>query len=230
MRARRAVILFVRDEHTEARTKPLPKPFRSSGYRSINRSIAQRLASVVDPDTDFIVATDAAGPISPGYIRQHGRTFGERITAAIDDAFALDYEQVVVIGNDCPTIMPSDITMAFGALRNGASLVAAPARDGGAFLVGASANGFDPIAFEKLPWQTTELFAAFVATPGAVALDVVREDHDRWLDRKARTALRTLLNLPVHPTVSTIPHTAPIYSGTLRKALTRIFLPAPPLA
>jgi hypothetical protein len=229
MRARQAVILFVRDEHEEARAKPLPKPFRSSGYRSINRSIAERLTPAVDADTDFIIATDAS-PIRPGQIRQRGRTFGERITGAIEDAFALGYDRVVAVGNDCPTIMPSDITAAFGTLRNGAALVAAPARDGGAFLVGAASEGFDPGTFEELPWQTADLFAAFTALPGAAPLAVVREDHDRWLDRRARAALRALLALPPRPTLPTPLHTPPVRFGTLRKALTRSFLPAPPLA
>ncbi len=232
LRSDRAIILFVRDEREEARLKPLPRRYRALGYRSVNRSVAARLAPVRESGVDLIIATggsrDAASPHT--VLRQRGTTFGERITNAVADAFALGYRSAVVVGNDCPTISVSDILDAFRALESGAPRAAVPARDGGAVLVGVSREGFDPAGLTALPWTTSRLCVSFLDLPGAVALPSVGEDFDEWVGARADLALKALLG-SFHEASSRRPDYPPfpVISPSVRKAMTRFFLTAPPL-
>ncbi|MDB5034265.1 MAG: hypothetical protein JWQ98_1506 [Chlorobi bacterium] len=221
-------MLFVRDERLEAAAKPLPGLYRRAGYRSLNNRILSRTALLAASGIDLIVAGE--GNAAEGYAHafaQRGASFGERITNAISDAFAIGYEQVVVIGNDCPELAPSDITDAFQRLGDGATLVAAPARDGGAYLLAARSGTFDPEAFLWLPWQTGKLFEAIGLLPGSASLATIRDDFDDWAGRRAMCALgrlfahhRSLPAVRLHP--------APAIASARLKALARIHLPAPP--
>lgn len=223
---KKALILFVRDERDEALLKPLPRNHRGLGYAAINRSVVERLAPALE-GIDLIISTSGPSTLSGVRLQQRGVGFGERITNTVNDAFALGYQQLIVVGNDCLTIEPADITAAFATLSAGALLVAAPARDGGAFLIGAR-PGFDAVGFADLPWQTSRLYTAFLSLPHASALPVVREDHDHWNGSHARAALNRLLGSPLQAPQNLTHYSSHILSSALRKALTRSFLPAPP--
>jgi hypothetical protein len=71
---------------------------------------------------------------------------------AVEDAFALGYERVVVIGNDAPEICKSYLQTAFERLdgRGSRAAVLGPARDGGYALLGLTQPC--PQAFEAMPW------------------------------------------------------------------------------
>jgi hypothetical protein len=224
--ARRAIILFVRDERREWAAKPLPSRYRGEGYVALNRRIVQRLAPLCDDTTDLLVVREGGGP--EGVLPQRGGTFGERISNAFADAFALGYRDAVIVGNDCPTLAPADIIEAFATLGSGASVVAAPSRDGGSYLIAARAGRLDLEEFQQLPWQTSDLFAALVSLPAASALLILREDFDCWTTTHGYRALDEFFGgwLPIP--VPVVP-SAPIPSSARRKALTRIFRPAPPL-
>jgi len=228
---RRAILLFVRDERRESTIKPLPDRYRRKGYAALNRRIIARLAPLIGKGADLIVAREP-GPgqtIHGATVLQRGANFGDRITNAIADTLALGYDAVVAVGNDCPTLSPSDISSAFDALARGASAVAAPARDGGAYLIGVRAGTIDDHAFRALPWCTGTLFGALVALPGAAALRVLREDFDRWESRGAIEALQLLFADARSRAASRLPDN-PVAIARLHKALTRIFLSAPPLS
>ena len=231
MQSTRAIILFVRDERLEGAAKPLPASYRSAGYWALNRRIAERLGLLCRDGIDLILVTERERGALPcsGILRQRGSSFGERLGNAIADTFALGYRDVVVVGNDCPTIAPSDIAGAFARLGNGATIVAAPTSDGGAYLIGARRECFDAESFAALPWQTASLFHAITALPGAALLPILRDDFDDWNGTEALRALALLLPLHGEPIVRQLPP-LPVRSSARMKALTRIFLPAPPVA
>jgi len=227
MEPTRAVIFFVRDERTEGLLKPLPRRYRAAGYRGLNGRMMARLASSAIHGTDLIVATE--GACGDMRLPQRGDSFGERIGNAIADAFDLGYRDVVVVGNDCPDLAQKDIEAAFRMLASGAAYVAAPTRDGGAFMIAAHRGTFDAHTFMRLPWQTDRLYQAFLELPGAASLAILREDFDDWNHRAARRALdgffgRIHIQSRIRFSQPTLP------SSSRMKALTRSFLTSPPLA
>jgi hypothetical protein len=228
IQSRRAVVLFVRNERSEALVKPLPGRYRAEGYAALNRHIVGRLRGLFAGDTDLVVVGGSNPDGAAHLLPQRGSRFGERIANAITDTAALGYGDIVVIGNDCPTITHQDILAAFERLRSGAAVVAAPASDGGAFLIAARAEALDTPRFLNLPWCTPRLFASLLEMPGAEGLVVVRSDFDSWNDLSARRALRLLFGGHADGPARLLPP-SPIPQASRRKALTRIFLTAPPL-
>lgn len=227
MRSERAIIFFVRDERREAEAKPLPIRFRAGGYALLNRGVATRLRGM--PRTDLVVVSESGrdGMHADAHLEQRGGAFAERITCAVADTLALGYRHVVVVGNDCPTITGTDVELAFGRLETGARYVAAPAADGGAFLVGARSGGFEAPEFLALPWQTSHLFAALAALEGAAVLAILRRDFDTWSGPDGERALdRLFATIASLPIAFHTPRRTPVTAR--RKALTRIFLTAPP--
>lgn len=228
---RSAILLFVRDDREESRLKPLPSIGRAGGlgYRRLNRAIAGRLAPLRSDGVDLIVATTGSSTVAEGahVLRQRGDDFGARITNALDDAFALGYDHVVVVGNDAPAIAADDVRLAFDTLAAGASVVAAPTIDGGAFLIGAARERFDRDTLRSLPWQTSALFAAIGSLSGSITLPIRRPDFDSWLEPSALRELAILL-------AATSPILTPILPSVLlhvdgrHKERTRPHMPAPP--
>jgi rSAM/selenodomain-associated transferase 1 len=80
---------------------------------------------------------------------------GERLAAAFDEGLR-DYERVVIIGSDLPTLPFRLIASAFDALES-SPLALGPANDGGYYLIGAS-HGLRP-RFEDVRWSTSAAFA-----------------------------------------------------------------------
>ena len=227
MNTRRAIILFLRDEREEGLLKPLPLECVAGGYRQLNRTIAERLIASTDPSTDLVVVGTA--PVKGlATLPQKGTNFSERITNAFRDTFALGYQQAVMVGNDCPTIAPNEIAAAFAALDQGFAVSAAPARDGGAYIIGLAAGRVNFTEFAALPWQTEVLFAGLLQLPEAVSVGPVRADFDTWRTAAARRALRQFIGFtngaltpsPIQP-YSRSPH-------SMWMALARPHLPAPP--
>ncbi|MGE3800866.1 MAG: DUF2064 domain-containing protein [Candidatus Kapaibacterium sp.] len=231
MRQDQAILFFVRDEQLEGAIKPLPRLGNASvGYNAINRAICARLSSLRDR-VDIVLSTDGSGSsVETDYLlKQKGKTFGERITQAVEATFTLGYKQIVVIGNDSPDITPEDIETGFSLLKSGAGTAAAPTYDGGAFLIALDRAHFKHQTFLQLPWQTPQLFEALCSQLSAVSLPVIRADYDSWHTQAAQRELIELLGIALCPTILTQITRFTIPSAR-RKASTRIFLTAPPLS
>lgn len=70
------------------------------------------------------------------------------------------YQNVVIIGSDCPFISPSYIEQAFTQLEQGDDIVIGPANDGGYVLLGLRAPSSQqsvPTLFEDMPWSQSHL-------------------------------------------------------------------------
>jgi len=114
------------------------------------------------------------------YIPQRGDTLGERIDAAIADAFEMGFAPVIVIGTDSPTLPPEYVAQAFGHLQShedGAAI--GPTDDGGFYLIGVSRprEGI----FDGVTWssdKTCEQTVANIKNIGDVDLLVL----SRWYD------------------------------------------------
>lgn len=146
-----AVLLFTRSAGEEA----AHKQFVSHGAQADNAAIAAQLiahatATAQAAGVDFLCVDSR---------RQRGATFGQRLTGALQQAFAQGYEHLLVMGNDCPQLTDSLLRRAITALhRHGAVL--GPATDGGVYLLGVSRAFFEAAPWTTLPWQTAQLGAA----------------------------------------------------------------------
>ncbi|AXJ02386.1 hypothetical protein CYPRO_3152 [Cyclonatronum proteinivorum] len=87
---------------------------------------------------------------------QQGANLGERMAHAFQEVFALGYEQLIIIGSDCPQMSPEVLKEAFRYLT-AAPVVIGPAADGGYYLLGM--RGYVPGIFGLKQWSHSGVFA-----------------------------------------------------------------------
>lgn len=228
VKSSRAILLFLRNAGVEARLKPMPQRIGVSGYDALNHRIArlaQRWANTLG--ADLIITGDAAAAIQAVRITQHGQSFGQRITNVVDDCRTLGYRHLLLLGNDCLDASIDNIAEAFATLEAGRSIAAAPAADGGSWMIGVDTEQIAREVFRALPWCTDQLFASLAALPNAAAVGQVRHDFDTWHSHEGRAALAQALGYRSRiNTALAVQSYSP--APATRKALMRPSLPAPP--
>ncbi|WP_052732829.1 TIGR04282 family arsenosugar biosynthesis glycosyltransferase [Hymenobacter terrenus] len=140
--------MFTRSAGAEA----AHKQWVSQGDRASNAAVAVQLIE----QTTAVARRVGADFLCVDSARQVGRTFGERLTAALTQGFALGYEQLIVIGNDCPHLSVALLRQAMRLLAS-TDAVLGPATDGGVYLLGVKRAFFDADVWTALPWQTNKL-------------------------------------------------------------------------
>jgi rSAM/selenodomain-associated transferase 2/rSAM/selenodomain-associated transferase 1 len=80
---------------------------------------------------------------------QHQGDLGQRLSAALDDAFQAGAKRVVIVGCDCPTLDAEAAADAFDRLEK-FDLVLGPALDGSYYLIGMKRPA--PTLFEEIGW------------------------------------------------------------------------------
>ncbi|WP_170170422.1 TIGR04282 family arsenosugar biosynthesis glycosyltransferase [Hymenobacter perfusus] len=198
-----AILLFARSAGQEA----AHKRFVSHGKAGANVRAAAQLtahaaATARQLGVDFLHVDSR---------QQRGRTFGERLAGAMQQAFAAGYEHLLVIGNDCPQLNLLLLRQALAALQKNGSVIG-PATDGGVYLLGVARTRFDPDTWATLPWQTASLGKVLAAElartgvkhgPGLPALPDVDNEQDlarvlrQALPRRLQRALRQLRQTPI---------------------------------
>ncbi len=209
-----ALIVFTLSPEAEGKRKSLGlgRPDRAA---AVFATILEHLERVCNglPGVDVLLATPrdsshrrqdfGPSPVAK-HLPQRGRSFGESLRLAVEDAFSLGYHRVVVIGNDSPEISGNYLEQAFDALADAPrAAVLGPARDGGYALLGLSAPC--PQAFESIPWGSSRVarttLARLAASGFAVARLATLEDIDdprslaRFLARAREGILAELANL-----------------------------------
>ena len=87
---------------------------------------------------------------------QKHSSFGENFKQAFEFAFTQHYENVIAIGNDCPTLSFRDILHTSNLLQQ-KKLVLGPAHDGGIYLMGLNKDSFCDDLFDTIRWQTGDV-------------------------------------------------------------------------
>jgi uncharacterized protein len=88
------------------------------------------------------------------YQPQPDGDLGERMAIAFQKSFQSDYEKVIIIGTDCPTLKHHILREAFETLNQN-ELVLGPAEDGGYYLIGL--RHFIPQLFQNITWGTSSV-------------------------------------------------------------------------
>lgn len=184
-------MLFTRSPENEARQKPLSPRLtfgeRVELYEAFTRHVLQQAEAAGYP---VLIATDApeydfgrhAGNIA-AVLPQRGESFGQKLSSAMAQAFALGFEEIVCVGNDCLELAAVDLQAAFAQLA-ASPLVLGAARDGGVYLIGmqrcAAAQTLRALALCQ--WQTgiarRDLLSAARRLGLAAVVLATREDID----------------------------------------------------
>lgn len=130
-------------------------------------------------------------------LRQRGADLGQRMYNAIRCGLAR-YENVILVGSDCPGIDASYLRQAVAALHV-APLVLGPAHDGGYVLLGARVIKRE--FFQGIPWGSAQVFEKTTAA-------LVREGV-RWEELPSLADIDRPQDLPIWQALQRGTQTAP---------------------
>ncbi|NTW49769.1 MAG: DUF2064 domain-containing protein [Chlorobiales bacterium] len=186
---RNAAILFTASP-TRERKKFSPLLPKEGNQEIAANLLLQTLSKLAEysqqDDFDVIIVSDEKFNLSVAerfkcrFLLHRGTTFAARITNAIKDIFALGYEKVTLVGNDCPMLSERDFQKSFRFITD-SSVVFGPAKDGGIYLIGFPRSLMSSgIAIEKLPWKTHGILNDLISCFTGQNFDVMllREKHD----------------------------------------------------
>lgn len=146
-----AILIFAQPAVSDAGCKRFGG--QPSGNRRVLDQLNQRVRQTAE-DTKLPVLHSAE-------LISHTGTFGEQLTGALQAAFTLGFEHVLVIGNDCPALSARNLIRAADQLKS-TPVVLGPNRRGGVYLFGLSRDAFDSTSLTSLPWQTDQLSRSIV--------------------------------------------------------------------
>ena len=122
-------------------------------------------------------------PALPGFQchKQCGATFAERLEAATEEIAALGYDEVALVGSDCPRLNPGDIAAAFTQLGD-KRLVLGPDHRGGCYLIALRVS--DRPLLRGIRWNRDRDRAQLGGrvAAGEAAFLPVKQDVDTWAD------------------------------------------------
>ena len=144
---RRPLLIFADSAHTDCQRRGWPSAFRILLE-------TQSFTFEENPGFDLHLFT-SRGAHRPGSSSlqvhfQEGASFGQRLENAIESLAGLGYEELVIVGRDCPELGRNDIGDAFSLLRQH-RLVLGPDHRGGCYLIGIHAS--DRENLQGIRWQ-----------------------------------------------------------------------------
>src|SRR5260370_15192860 len=128
---RRALLIFADSAHTDCKRRGWPSAFRI--LLETQRFTFEENAGI---DLHLFTTRWFHRPVS-SCLRVHfqeGTTFGQRLENAIESLARIGYQEIVIVGRDCPDLGQSDISAAFGHLRPN-RVVLRPDHPGGSYLI-----------------------------------------------------------------------------------------------
>ena len=140
-----AIVIFAHSAEYEATLKPFQ--YSKEVFESLNQ---RTLDLVKKTNLPYFVFTEK---------EQIGTTFGERFTNALTSVYDLNFDSLIVIGNDTPNLTLNQLAKAKTKLAKN-EIVLGSSIDGGFYLLGIKKEHFNKELFLKLPWQSQKLNAS----------------------------------------------------------------------
>jgi glycosyltransferase A (GT-A) superfamily protein (DUF2064 family) len=148
LNSKTAILIFSRLPQTEARHKKITGNINADTELWVN----------LNTHVNKIAASTLLPIIKYNEIDQHGNSFAEKFTNAATFVFEEGYDNIIIIGSDCPDLKREHLIYATNKLANGNEIVAGPDKRGGIYLLGINRSAFNKEAFLKFSWQTRFLF------------------------------------------------------------------------
>ena len=142
-----AVVIFSRSERQESASKR----FLNNTAEEENRKITSHLIG----HTLHQVCASAFPYILFNEENQRGENFGEKLSNAIHDTFLQGFENVIVIGNDCPRLNSGHIKQAAKSLQEKINVIG-ETKKGGVYLIAVSYSTFNRKSFAEIHWQSVD--------------------------------------------------------------------------
>lgn len=179
-----ALLLFTRSAEEEAVAKDFTDVHSFHANLLIAKNLISRSEKIARESglPCFTINTDL----------QTGNSFGERLNNAFKGIFKLGFENVIAIGNDCPTLTPTDLVFAARELQI-KDVVIGPATDGGLYLIGLNNNFLRTELFSTIPWGTDQVSTAFIQYLDALSADFIVTEQKMDLDHKT-DLIKTILD------------------------------------
>ncbi|WP_187645607.1 TIGR04282 family arsenosugar biosynthesis glycosyltransferase [Streptomyces sp. TRM49041] len=149
----------------KTRLHPLLSPQRCAELQAELIRHTMELTTAHTPRAYLAYALDSGGeaisttvPAGVRLLRQRGGDLGQRLAAAVADAFADGAGPLTVIGTDAPTLTGDHLTAAFTVLEDH-DVALGPALDGGYYLIGLREPRTSLFALDSEVWSTDRVLA-----------------------------------------------------------------------
>ncbi len=147
-KAKTAVLFFSRTAKQEAVTKTFNAKIGFKGNTLISQCFIDKTLKVIE---------ESGLPVIKCFSKdQVGSDFGIRLANGLELVYELGYENVIVLGNDCPFVTSSSLLKISNSLVM-QKMILGPTIDGGVYLIGINKACYNRNDFIELPWLNTEL-------------------------------------------------------------------------
>lgn len=194
----RALIVFSSDPLIEAQRKGLGKS--AAETRAIYRALLRHLLETAHTARqqlpfELVIVSDASDagnirkafkqlPDAPGYtfLPHKGSHFAEKFSHALNATLAMGFQEVVIIGNDCPDLSAALLSESFRQLDTH-DIVLGPARDGGFYLLGL--RQFDESLLSGIRWCSGAVRAQLIGNIARLGLSLHLLPQQRDIDARS---------------------------------------------
>lgn len=155
---KRAVVLFSLSPNKESTAKKITDVKRNNS--AILKSLFDHTVEIVQTaqlqtNFDFIISSSNISTIKNcKHIEQKGSNFDERIRSTVSSVFNLGYDEVIIVGNDCPNLSPELFEHSFNSLSSN-DVVVGPSSDGGFYLLALKKN--DENIYNDIRWYSSKV-------------------------------------------------------------------------
>jgi hypothetical protein len=144
-----AIILFAESPDIEARKKQFSHVSSFLSSKEISTALTKHTLELVSKCKRDFYWIDS--------LKQHGNSFGEKITNAFADMFSMGYEHVICLGNDTLQLSQKHLSAAIDAVEQ-QKIILGPSCDGGTYLIGFSKKYFNDASFKNIKWQSSKTY------------------------------------------------------------------------
>ena len=144
-----AILLFARSAEYET----TQKNFQPGLSRKCNIEISRKLFNAAH----FKCVSVGIPVYHIDETRQKGSNFFFLLKDSLSQVFKEGFDNVIAVGNDCPTLSAQDMINAQRALENGQSAIG-KTQKGGIYLLGITKNQYTDVNFSAIEWGTKNVY------------------------------------------------------------------------
>lgn len=184
---KKAIIVFVKNPEPGKVKTRLAKDIGDAAAVDVYKKLLQHTHDVILPvDADkFVFYAEKIKRLdlwkTNSFFKQlqQGNDLGERMHHAFSFLFELRYEQVLIIGSDCPQLSSNHLNKAFDLLETH-DVCIGPVDDGGYYLLGLRA--VHAPFFTNKTWSTDTVFKSTMKDAAKAGLNVALTEQLRDVD------------------------------------------------